>query len=188
MTTKPAVLFVDDDLALLSGLRRVLKQEPYHIMTASSGEAGLAMIDSNEIEVVVSDESMPGMDGVEFLSIVARDRPSIVRMMLTGKATMETAIKAINEGQIYRFITKPCSEIELGLHIRQAIQHRALLTQARRMLGTLRMQASYIKHLENETPGISRVKRDAAGAILLDEMLCDTDTLLREIEKELSHE
>lgn len=185
MKRKPLVLFVDDENSLLASMRRTLRNEPYEVLTALSGQIGLSILKQREVDVVISDESMPGMDGVEFLSTVAKEYPSTVRMMLTGKAQLDTVIKAINEGQIFRFISKPCSEVELGMHIRQCLQHRELLVQARRMLGTLKMQAAYIKSMEQEIPGISKVERDESGTIILELEDCDTEKLLREIEEEL---
>jgi len=185
MKPNPIVLFVDDDHSLLNGLKRVLHHEPYTVLTATDAVQGLKMLQSHAVSVIVSDEKMPLMGGTEFLAIAAKEYPQTVRIMLTGKADLDTAVKAINKGQIYRFLTKPCSGIELGVCIRQALQHRELLLQAQRLLETLKMQSSYIEHLEKEYPGISQVKRDVKGRITLEPEPCDIDSLLKEIEEEL---
>ena len=186
MTEKSTVLFVDDDQALLNGIRRVLHQEPYAIITASDGTQALEILQAQQVDVIVSDEKMPHMDGTEFLAIAAQKYPQTVRIMLTGQADLETAVKAINQGEIYRFLTKPCSEIELGVCIRQALQHQELLGQAHQMLGTLRIQSSYIKHLEKAHPGISQVEKDQTGRVILEGGPYDLETLLKKIEEELN--
>jgi two-component system probable response regulator PhcQ len=185
MISNPCVLFVDDDPLLLQGLARVLRSEPYDIATAPDSLRALSLLKDRKIDVIVSDEKMPGIEGTEFLRIAAARYPATVRIMLTGNPDLETAVKAINQGEIYRFLTKPCDEIELRVCIRQALQHRALLTQAYRLLETLKMQASYINHLEQEHPGISRIKKDQSGSIVIKEVPYDLETLLKEIDAEL---
>jgi two-component system, probable response regulator PhcQ len=185
VSAKSIVLFVDDDKDLLAGLRRLLRQEPYSIATALDAAAGLQALARQQVDVVVSDQRMPAMNGIDFLAVVAEKYPQTARIMLTGEADLETAVKAINEGEIYRFLIKPCSEIELSICIRQALEHHKLLTQARRMLATLQMQESYIEHLERENPGISHVTRNKQGAIVIDDIPCEAEALLKKIAQEL---
>ena len=103
------ILLVDDETNVLQGYKRNLRSK-FDVYAAESGAEGLiALKQHGPFAVVVSDFKMPGMNGIEFLSKVKEISPDSVRMMLTGYADLESAMKAINEGNIYRFLTKPCS-------------------------------------------------------------------------------
>jgi CheY-like chemotaxis protein len=102
------ILFVDDEPAVLDGYRRMLHRE-FEVDTATGGERGLMLIhDCGPYCVVISDMRMPGMNGAEFLSQVRQKTPETVRMLLTGYTDINAAIEAVNEGNIFRFLTKPC--------------------------------------------------------------------------------
>jgi len=119
MRTK--ILLVDDDEMLLAGLKRQLRNK-YRVETAVSGEDAVKMVEDNgPYAVVVSDYMMPGMNGIEFLTRVKLTNPDTIRMMLTGSADMTTAIKAVNEGSIYKFHPKPCPAETLGDAIQSGI-------------------------------------------------------------------
>ncbi len=118
---KSKVLFVDDDAMVLAGLKRQLRNK-FRIETALSGEEGLKRIEENgPYAVIVSDFSMPGMNGIEFLCRVKETDPDSIRMMLTGSADMSTAIQAVNEGSIFQFHPKPCPADTLGQAIQSGI-------------------------------------------------------------------
>ena len=138
-----------------------------------------------EIDVVVSDEQMPGMSGSEFLAIVRKKHPQTVRMILTGQACLEAAIRAINEGEVYRFFTKPCNDADLCVSIRQALQQKRLAAQSRRLLREFQRQTSVLEDLEDENPGITRLETDSSGAILVEDVEGDVEDLLRQIEDEI---
>lgn len=128
------VLLVDDDTNLLAGLTRSLHGR-YHLHTATSGAEGLRALEKlTEIAVVVSDMRMPGMDGVAFLSAAKKVAPDAVRVMLTGNADQATAIDAINEGSIFRFVCKPCSKEKLITAIDAALRQHHLITAEREIL------------------------------------------------------
>ena len=120
-TSDPIVLFVDDDENILRGLTRVLRNQPYRLFTARSGEEAMRVLMTNHVSVIVADEQMPGMSGTELLSWIAENCPETMRIVLTGHASTSTAIRAINEGSVFRFFTKPCNEVDLALAIREAI-------------------------------------------------------------------
>ena len=96
------ILFVDDDPQILHSYKLALEKQ-YKIMTAESGELALDLLAENSFAVIVSDMRMPGMDGAQFLSEARKIAPDTVRIMLTGYAEVETAIQAVNSGQIFRF-------------------------------------------------------------------------------------
>jgi len=122
---RPTVLLVDDDPRVLDGLTRVLHREPYRLLRAGSADEAAAILEREPVDVIVCDEQMPGMCGTEFLARVARNYPEVVRIVLTGEPSLEVALRAINEGRVARFFTKPCNEIDLALTIREALERRS---------------------------------------------------------------
>ncbi|MBN1866719.1 response regulator [Candidatus Sumerlaeota bacterium] len=175
------VLLVDDDRRLLEGIKRALRKEPYEILTADSAEEGLRLLQSERIDAVISDQNMPGMCGVDFLSRVSKERPHTVRFIMTGQATLEVAIEAINEGAITRFFTKPWNPVDLVVSLRQALEQKDLMDRARRLLEASRKQSAVIERIEKESPGITKVRKDSEGRLILDGAPCGYEDLLREI-------
>jgi len=119
------ILFVDDEPAVLDGYRRMLHRE-FEVDTAVGGERGLMLIhDCGPYAIVISDMRMPGMNGAEFLYQVRQKSPETVRMLLTGGTDLNAAIDAVNEGNIFRFLTKPCMKETLveAIHIGLAQYH-----------------------------------------------------------------
>lgn len=119
------ILFVDDEPAVLEGYQRLLGRE-FVIETAISGEQGLEKLGNDEsFAVVVSDMRMPKMDGAQFLAKVVLKFPQAVRIMLTGNSDLPAAMRAVNEGNVYRFLTKPCDKDKLISTLNAAlIQYR----------------------------------------------------------------
>jgi two-component system, probable response regulator PhcQ len=182
---KNTVLIVDDDPNLLDGLRRSLRNEPYTLQTSSSCEEALCILDAMPVNVVVSDQDMPGMSGVDFLKLVCERHPDTIRFMLTGKATLDNAINAVNSGGISRFLTKPCDPIELVMAIRQGIQQHKLMAVAYKLLQKNKLQMELLNQLESRYPSITKVERDADGAIAIEEFHGNINQLLEEIGKQL---
>ncbi len=133
------ILCVDDDQNILQAYQRSLRKR-FRIETALGGREALAKLDpKNPFAVIVSDMRMPEMDGVQFLATVSRNAPSTVRMMLTGNADQQTAIEAVNEGNIFRFLTKPCSPEDFAKALTAGIEQYRLVTAEKELLGkTLR--------------------------------------------------
>jgi two-component system, probable response regulator PhcQ len=179
---KHAVLLVDDDRALLDGLRRALYREPYQLLVAEGAGKALEVLAARSVDVVVSDEGMPGLSGTEFLAQVQAEYPETIRFMLTGQASLGLAIRAINRGHVFRFFTKPCNPVELGIALRQALQQRALMQKSRRLLETVRRQSAL---LDDEPASLVEVQRDASGAVVVPDVATDLDALLEEVEAEL---
>jgi DNA-binding NtrC family response regulator len=177
------VLFVDDEPLILDGLRDALRRYPFAILTATSAVHALRVLETNVVDVVVSDEGMPNMAGCEFLSIVRQRYPQTIRIVLTGQASLHAAIRAINEGEVYRFLTKPCNSVDLAITIQGALQLRTLARESALLLARMREQDRMLRSLEHTYPGISEVKRNVSGAIMLDESI-DVDELIRQIELE----
>jgi two-component system, probable response regulator PhcQ len=177
------VLIVDDDPSIRNLMRDALATERYRLLSADSAERALEILKRELIDVVISDDLMPGMSGSEFLSLVKNQYPNTVRIMLTGHASVEGAIRAINEGQIYHFFTKPCRVYDLAITVRKALQQNELLKKSRDLLRLVRRQSDFIDELEKQYPGITRVNKDDRGSVLMnnDDAEDDYDTLIKEI-------
>ncbi len=133
-TDLPAVLFVDDEKNLLDGLRRQLRKR-YRVSTALSGKEGLdIMMSRGPFSVVVSDMKMPHMNGAQFLKKAREIAPDTVRLLLTGQADFQETIDAVNEGNIYRFLHKPCSIPLLSRSLDDAIAQYQLIQDQRILL------------------------------------------------------
>jgi two-component system, probable response regulator PhcQ len=179
------VLFVDDEPHVTQALKRALRKEPYVVLSAASADEALALMAREPVDVVISDELMPGLLGSDFLAMVYRKYPDTVRIMLTGHANLEAALRAINEGHVYRFLTKPCNELELRVTLRQALQRKQLAAESRRLLRKVKRQDSVLQELEIEHPGISKLDTDGAGTIVIDDADYDVDILIQQIHAEL---
>ena len=128
------ILLVDDDRNVLDGYRRTLRGE-FSVETVQSGQEALAQLESKgPYAVVISDMKMPGMDGIELLRRVKSASPDTVRVMLTGHAETETAVDAINEGSIFRFLVKPCSKEMMAKTITAALVQYRLITAEKQLL------------------------------------------------------
>jgi response regulator RpfG family c-di-GMP phosphodiesterase len=128
------ILLVDDDPNILSGFQRQLRKR-FRIETAVGGESGLEILNQNgPFAVVISDMQMPVMDGIRFLAAVREAAPESVRMMLTGNADQKTAMDAVNDGRIFRFLTKPCSTETLTTALEAGIEQYRLVHAERELL------------------------------------------------------
>src|SRR5258706_5696930 len=128
--TRPKVLCVDDEPHVASGLSLHLRRR-YEVEIATSGQAGLDILDrSPDIAVVISDMRMPAMSGAEFLARAYAAHPDTTRILLTGYSELDAAIKAINQGNVFRFLVKPCPPPELVKTVDAAAElHRTLLAE-----------------------------------------------------------
>ncbi len=111
--TADSVLFVDDEQNILSAVKRLFISDPVSVLTATSALEGMELIQSNTVSVIVSDNMMPSMNGVDFLAWTKTVSPDSVRILMTGYADLHATIEAINRGEIFRFITKPWNDMEL---------------------------------------------------------------------------
>lgn len=164
---KHKVLVVDDEPTITELLKDALSRGSDIILSAPSAEEALGILDREQVDVVISDEMMPGMSGSEFLSVVRKKYPDTIRMILTGHASLESAIRAINEGEIYRFFTKPCNVFDLAVTVRQALQQKDLTKESQRLLKMVKRQSAVIEDLEKQYPGITKVKKDVHGEIII---------------------
>ncbi len=123
------LLFVDDEENVLRALKRVFMEEDYHILTATSGQTALQLMEAEPVHLVMSDYKMPGMNGAELLKEIRRKFPESIRIMLTGNADIQAIMGAVNEGAVYKFITKPWSDDDLRITVSIALDQYRLVRE-----------------------------------------------------------
>ncbi|MDI1333756.1 HD domain-containing phosphohydrolase [Pseudomonas sp.] len=121
---KPTILLVDDEESILNSLRRLLRGQPYEVLLATSGEQALDIMAKQPVDLVMSDARMPNMDGATLLAHIHQRHPDTLRILLTGYADLTMIVKAINDGQIDRYISKPWHDEELLLTLRQSLAYQ----------------------------------------------------------------
>ena len=131
------LLLVDDEENILRALKRALRRGGYTILTAGSGPDGLKILQQHEVGVIVSDQRMPGMIGAEFLSRARAIRPDSVRIMLSGYTELHSVTEAINQGAIYKFLTKPWEDELLQANIDEAFEYYELRRKNEQLAGQL---------------------------------------------------
>ncbi len=167
---KPRVLLVDDDVLLLRSLGRILRDE-FEVVTAESGEAALQVLfDAAPFAVVIADMMMPGMDGIHFLDQWKFLSPNTTRVMLTGQAELGTAIDAVNQGQVFRFLTKPIKGDDLRLVLVDAVNQYELVMAERTLLeqtltGSVQTLVELLSLFDPKGFGRTKEIRDLAVAI-----------------------
>ncbi|TWU60255.1 Hydrogenase transcriptional regulatory protein hupR1 [Rubripirellula tenax] len=122
-----SILIVDDDVNLLSGLRRTLHSQPYDLFTANSAEIAIDMFRRKAFDLVVVDQKMSGLTGSELITWIAKEFPETVRLMLTGHADVNMMMDAINKGKVFRFLTKPCHSVDIALAILEGLESKLQL-------------------------------------------------------------
>jgi EAL domain-containing protein (putative c-di-GMP-specific phosphodiesterase class I)/CheY-like chemotaxis protein len=120
------LLLVDDEPNVIAALRRLLRPDGYRILHANSGAEGLALLADNPVDIIVSDQRMPGMTGVEFLRRAKVLYPQTIRIVLSGHTELQSVTDAVNEGAVYRFLTKPWDDAQLRGFLDQAFQHKEM--------------------------------------------------------------
>lgn len=173
------VLFVDDDPNILAGIQRQLRRS-FTVETALGGEQALKVLsEKGPFSVVVSDLRMPGMDGIQFLACVREAAPDTVRMMLTGNADLTAAIEAVNEGHIFRFLTKPCEPQTLTNALASGVRQYQLVCAERELLektlrGSMKVLIGILELINPEAFGraarITRYVKKVARALHLPDL------------------
>jgi len=120
-TAKITVLYVDDEVNNLNSFKASFRRV-FRVLTADSAAAAKKLLSENEVHVIVSDQRMPDMTGIQFLESIISDHPDPIRMLLTGYADINAVIDAINKGQIYKYFSKPWNEEELKINIEKAYE------------------------------------------------------------------
>nr|WP_297401172.1 response regulator [uncultured Marinobacter sp.] len=168
------IQLVDDEANILSALRRLLKPEGWEVHTYDNVEAALGGLLEHDYAVIVSDYQMPTADGVTYLQFAKQRQPDAMRLVLSAHGDRNSMIKAINQAEVYRFLSKPWDDYEVIAAIRSAIDLYQLKVENRRLRNEVDTQKAMLKareqellRLESENPGITRVQRDADGSVLI---------------------
>jgi FixJ family two-component response regulator len=158
------ILVVDDEEAILETMTFTFEDD-YEVFTSQSAVKGLEVLDERSpIAVVISDQRMPEMTGVEFLARVFQRHPTTVRIMLTGFADMDATIRAINDGHVYAYVTKPWEPEQLKQIVRRAIDHHKLASENERLLHQLRGANAFLEAVMDQLD-LGAVAVDAAGVV-----------------------
>lgn len=148
-------MLVDDEPDGLDGLSLIVRRQGWEPLCAHSAAQALEMLEKHAVQVLVCDECMPGMRGVELLQLASTRFPEVTRVMLTGKADLELTLQAINRVHVFRFLQKPCPARELVATIQEAIQKNLRDAQASRSAGLYGAG-----HASTDFPGFSSQERD----------------------------
>ena len=151
------MLIVDDEPGVLESLRHFFHRR-FRVLTAEDGQAGLAVLATEPVQVILSDQRMPGMRGDAFLACAREVQPEAIRILFTGYADLQAVINAVNQGQIYRYITKPWEPDELEGLIRQACEQFDLLAERTRLVAELREANDRLTRANEELAASVRLK------------------------------
>lgn len=157
-------LVVDDEPDILDAIQRLFRKD-YRVLTARTAQEALDIVEEQEVQVVMTDQRMPRMSGIEFLAKLRETRPEIVRVLFTGYSNIDHVIDAINEGHVYRYISKPWKPAELKLFVAQAFEYYesrrerdALLGQLQEANQRLEQQNTQLSEANEELKSLDRVK------------------------------
>lgn len=167
---KHSVLIVDDEENILSSLSRLLRTDNLDVITAGSAHEGLEKLrSSGGADVVISDNRLPDTYGIEFLVKVRQLFPDTIRILITGFPDLDSAIDAINRGQVYRYIAKPWDTKELKTIVTQAIEYYDMLRDNRALIKIARQQAEWLNALKKKYPQITNADLDKPSTYIIDE-------------------
>jgi DNA-binding NtrC family response regulator len=169
----PTILLIDDDPNLLDSLRRQLRGEGYRIRCARSAEEALLILRSDPVDAVVSDCRLDGLQGTDLLKLIRRQSPDVIRMLLTGHASVETLVHAVNEGGVAKVYQKPCEGETIGRGLRELFDER----DARRE------RIVRLAH-DKKMPGEAVPLGAGSGTVVVEELPFGYDTLIRRIGEE----
>ncbi len=163
------VLFVDDDPAVIRAIARVIAaQSGFDVVTAGSGKEALEILGRSSIDILVSDIDMPQMTGLELVRQARREFPTTLRVLLTGAATMDRAVQAINEGEVVRFFSKPF-DVGAFTHAFNELRERILMLRRERHIEAQRERCQELfRWIEERFPGTLAIARGESGEVVID--------------------
>jgi DNA-binding NtrC family response regulator len=170
------IQLLDDEPQILKTLQRMLRATDWEVHAFTDVQEALEALTKHTYAVIISDLKMPCLDGVTYLQFAKQRQPNAVRILLTGHFDRQSMMQAINQAEVYRFISKPWEDLEIETAVRGAIDMYQLREENQRLLVQVRQQRSAIERhqqellrLEAEHPGLTRVTRDDDGAVLLED-------------------
>ncbi len=149
------ILLVDDEAPILKALTRLLQYEGYAIRSTNDPKEVAGILREEDFHLIISDHTMPEMTGIEVLRAARLIRPDAIRLMLTGNANLQMAMDAVNQGEIYRFLTKPWDNNDLLITVRLGLREYEIQKQNKRLAKVVRQQAETIKRLQGQLAGSS---------------------------------
>ena len=144
---RATILCVDDERNILSALNRLFRPLGYNVLMADGGNKGLEILESESVDLVISDMRMPHMSGAEFLEQVAKRWPDTIRILLTGYADLQSTVAAVNHGSIYRYVSKPWEDSDLKLAVQHGLERQFLERDRNRLLELTSRQNDELKEL-----------------------------------------
>ena len=162
------ILVVDDEEHVREALSKLLDREGYTVITAEGPTEALEILRQQQpIKLVISDQNMPDMSGIEFFRLIRERHPNVCRIMLTGDPERDTIIRAVNEGEVYRFLPKPWNNTMLRVTVYFAFEAIQLEEENRRLLSALRRQLQFVRSLERDFPYLAALARQEEAELLL---------------------
>jgi DNA-binding NtrC family response regulator len=159
----PLVVCVDDDAEVLAVVVRCVKLEPVTVRSTQDPHQALTWVASEQVAVLISDYEMPEMTGAELLEQARRVRPATVRVLVTGRKTLDTAIDGINRGEVYRYVSKPFEPEMVRSVVRDAVAKYREMAETMEERELAQRRAQLANDLEQEFPGLTEIKRDREG-------------------------
>jgi two-component system probable response regulator PhcQ len=163
---KYTILVVDDEELFLEYFKSMFSGENYNVITASSGKQGLEILKKQSVNMVISEYKIPLMNGLEFLEKVRIVYPDILTVMVTDQADIYLAIRAINEAGVYKFILKPCDDIDFKNTIKRTLESLQVIKERDELIRKVKTHEATLKDLEKRYPGITKVEKNEDGYIL----------------------
>src|SRR5215470_14612673 len=157
-TAKHTLLVVDDEPDMVHSVQDLLRFD-FRVLGATRAMEGLEIMEQEQVHVVMSDQRMPEMTGVEFLKRLRETHPDTVRLLFTAYADIKAVIDSINQGSVYRYITKPWEPQELQAVLRQAVEHYELVAERKRLLAELQQKNQQLEAANAELQQANDLKK-----------------------------
>jgi len=143
-----SILCIDDEDNILQSLNRLLRKEGYKMFLATGGEEGLKMLRNEKIDLILCDQKMPEMSGFEVLRVAREEKPEVMRIMLSGYSDFESLVKTINEGEVYRYISKPWDQESLITTIASALEQKKMISEIHNLSQRLKDIGEIVKKIK----------------------------------------
>jgi DNA-binding NtrC family response regulator len=168
-STAMKVLLVDDEVSVLHAVKRIFsRSQLVELLTVQDPFEAMKVVAEQDVGLVISDQQMPGMTGLEFLSWVNSTHPGIVKIIMTGDTDIQTAVQAINDIGVYKFICKPWNNDDLYWSVIRALEMIRIRQKNQELQAELNEKDQCLQRYERLYPGITSVDRDADGTIVID--------------------